>query len=150
MAAGGGGRRRVLQGRDESRRGWKARGRAAPGASPEDRRREDGWSEDLFRRREERYGGSWVGHDLFASWGTGRWGKTDGQQKNRMKRKTDASRVRSGPTGWLGYAVPYSIPRVPNRPTVFFGCDTYILFRQKKEYIFVIESALFFLPSTNP
>ena len=79
MAAGGGGRRRVLQGRDESRRGWKARRRAAPGASPEDRRREDGWSEDLFRRWEERYGGSWVGHDLFASWGTGRRGKTGGQ-----------------------------------------------------------------------
>ena len=56
MAAGGGGRRRVLQGRDESRRGWKARGRAAPGASPEERRQEDGWSEDLFRWREERNG----------------------------------------------------------------------------------------------
>jgi len=51
--------------------------------------------------------------------GRGGGEKPAGSKKNRMKRKTDASRVRSGPTGWLGYAVPYFIPRVPNRPTIY-------------------------------
>jgi len=73
MAAGGagccsGGARSGEAGRHGG--GWrrKARGRA-------DRRREEGWSEDLFRWQEERDGGSWVGHDLLRA-GTGRWGKT--------------------------------------------------------------------------
>ena len=88
----GGGRRR------------KARGRAAPRASSEDRRREDGWRHDLFRRRE--YGSEdrgW-GHDLLrCELGTGRWGG----EKPAASKKTEwkKNRRQVGSDALLGYEI---------------------------------------------